>query len=56
MSEIKLISKDEKELFSISEKAVKRSKLVEGIIEDYQDNKMIPLPDVEGKISGKTIE
>jgi S-phase kinase-associated protein 1 len=55
MSEIKLKSKDEKE-FSISEKAVKRSKLIEGIIEDYQDNKIIPLPDVDGKILEKIIE
>ena len=55
MSEIKLKSKDEKE-FSISEKVVKRSKLIEGIIEDYQDNKIIPLPDVDGKILEKIIE
>ena len=55
MSEIKLKSKDEKE-FSISEKAVKRSKLIEGIIEDYQDNKIIPLPDVDGIILEKIIE
>lgn len=55
MSEIKLKSKDEKE-FSISEKAVKRSKLVEGIIQDYEDNKIIPLPDVDGKILEKIIE
>ena len=55
MSEIKLKSKDEKE-FSISEKAVKRSKLIEGIIEDYQDNKIIQLTDVDGKILEKIIE
>ena len=55
MSEIKLKSKNEKE-FLISEKAVKRSKLIEGIIEDYQDNKIIPLPDVDGKILEKIIE
>ena len=55
MSEIKLKSKDEKE-FSISEKAVKRSKLVEGIIQDYEDNKIIPLPDVNGKILQKIVD
>ena len=55
MSEIKLKSNDEKE-FLISEKAVKRSKLVEGIIEDYQDNKIIPLPDVNGKILQKIVD
>jgi S-phase kinase-associated protein 1 len=54
MSEIKLKSNDEKE-FLISEKAVKRSKLVQGIIEDYEDNKIIPLPDVNGKILEKIV-
>ena len=55
MSEIKLKSNDEKE-FLISEKAVKRSKLVEGIIQDYEDNKIIPLPDVNGKILQKIVD
>ena len=52
---IKLKSNDD-EVFEISEKAVKRSRLVDGILQDYEDNTEVPLPDVSGKILKKIIE
>ena len=45
---IKLKSNDEKE-FTINKKAVERSRLVAGILADYEDNTEVPLPDVNGK-------
>jgi hypothetical protein len=52
---IKLKSNDEKE-FTINKKAVERSRLVAGILADYEDNTEVPLPDVNGTTLGRIVE
>ena len=53
--EIKLKSNDE-QVFTIKESAVKRSRLVEGILADYEDNTEVPLPDVNGKTLKRIVD
>ena len=52
---ITLVSSDG-EKYRISSKAVLRSQLVKGIIEDYPDDPEVPLTNVKGSILKKVIE
>lgn len=42
--------------FHIKEKAASRSKLIKDILTDYQDENIIPLPEVDGKTLTKILE